>query len=71
MLGIISMHSSARTLETYKVDMLDRGQTHERIERVSQSLEGLAKTLVPVKFSGTIANATSSENKSTQKGRRL
>ena len=71
MLGIISMHSSARTLETYKVDMLDRGQTHERIERVSQSLEGLSKTLVPVKISGTITNVTSSENKSTQKGRRL
>lgn len=70
-LGIISMHSSARTLEAYKVDMLDRGQTAERIERVSKSLEGLSKTLVPVKISGTITNATSSDNKSTQKGKRI
>lgn len=66
MLGIISMISESRTLESYKIDMLGRGQTKERIEDVSQSLEELAETLV-----------TSSKNNivtpthSTQKGTRL
>lgn len=70
MLGIISMVSSARTLETYKIDMLDRGQTQARIEGVSKSLDGLSTALVPVKVSGTIAKTTS-DKKSTQKGKRL
>lgn len=70
MLGIISMVSSARTLETYKIDMLDRGQTQSRIEGVSKSLNGLSTALVPVKVSGTIAKTTS-DKKSTQKGKRL
>ena len=70
MLGIISMISSSRTLETYKIDMLDRGQTKARIEGVSKSLEGLSTALVPVKVSGAISK-TSSDKKSTQKGKRL
>lgn len=70
MLGIISMVSSTRTLETYKIDMLDRGQTQARIEGVSKSLKGLSTALVPVKVSGTIAKTTS-DKKSTQKGKRL
>lgn len=70
MLGIISMVSSTRTLETYKIDMLDRGQTQARIEGVSKSLKGLSTALVPVKVSGTITK-TSSDKKSTQKGKRL
>ncbi len=70
MLGIISMVSSARTLDTYKIDMLDRGQTQARIKGVSESLKGLSTALVPVKVSGTITK-TSSEKKSTQKGKRL
>ena len=70
MLGIISMVSSARSLETYKIDMLDRGQTQARIEGVSKSLEGLSTALVPVKVTGAIAK-TASDNKSTQKGKRL
>lgn len=70
MLGVISMVSSARTLETYKVDMLGRGQTQERIESVSRSLKGLSTALVPVKVSGAITQ-TESTQKSTQKGKRL
>lgn len=70
MLGIISMVSSTRTLEAYKVDMLGRGQTQKRIEGVSKSLENLSTALVPVKISGTIAKTTS-DKKSTQKGKRL
>lgn len=70
MLGIISMVSATRTLETYKVDMLDRGQTQARIEGVSNSLKGLSNSLVPVKVTGAIAKTTS-DKKSTQKGRRI
>lgn len=70
MLGIISMVSSSRTLDTYKIDMKDRGQTQARIEGVSKSLENLSTALVPVKVTGTIT--TSSTNKrSIQKGKRL
>lgn len=70
MLGIISMVSASRDLETYKIDMKGRGQTKERIEGVSSSLKGLSTSLVPVKVNGTITK-TSSNNKTTQKGRRL
>lgn len=70
MLGIISMVSSARTLETYKVDMLGRGQTQERIEGVSASLAGLSSSLVPVTVNGNITKTTS-EKKSTQRAKRL
>lgn len=70
MLGVISMVSSSRTLEAYKIDMLDRGQTQARIECVSDSLKSLSTALVPVKVSGTITKTTS-DKKSTQKGKRL
>lgn len=70
MLGIISMTSNARTLETYKVDMLDRGQTKERIQGVSESLKNLSNALVPVTVTGDIAK-TSSNQKTTQRGKRL
>lgn len=70
MLGIISMLSSSRTLETYKIDMKGRGQTTARIEGVSKSLESLSTALVPVKINGTITT-TGSGKKSTQKGKRL
>lgn len=45
MLGIISMVSEARTLESYKVDMRGRGQTQARIDGVSESLEGLSNII--------------------------
>ena len=70
MLGIISMISSARTLDTYKIDMLDRGQTQERIEGVSRSLEGLSSSLVPVKVVGDVIGGVG-EKKSTQRGQRI
>ncbi len=62
MLGIISMISETRTLESYKIDMQGRGQTKERINCVSESLVGL---------SNIINTSNDIENKSTQKGRRL
>lgn len=71
MLGIISMVSSARDLETYKIDMKDRGQTQARIEGVSKSLENLSTALVPVKIKGTVAATTSSSKRTTQRGKRL
>lgn len=71
MLGIISMLSSARSLETYKIDMKDRGQTQARIEGVSKSLENLSTALVPVKIKGTVAATTSSSKRTTQRGKRL
>ncbi len=70
MLGIISMVSSARTLDTYKIDMLDRGQTQARIDGVSKSLESLSTSLVPVKVSGTITKSSSSK-KTSEKGKRI
>lgn len=70
MLGVISMVSSSRTLDTYKIDMLDRGQTQARIEGVSESLSALSNALVPVKVTGTITTTTS-KDKSSQKGKRL
>lgn len=70
MLGIISMLSSKRTLDTYKIDMLDRGQTTQRIENVSKSLKNLSTSLVPVKIDGTITR-TSSSQRNINKGRRL
>lgn len=71
MLGVISMHSGARTLSTYKVDMLDRGQTHERIASVSKSLDSLSKALVPVKVTGDIVKASPSSKKSNERGKRI
>ncbi len=62
MLGIISMVSKSRTLESYKVDMNGRGQTTERINNVCQSLEGLANI---------IGKTSDDESTSTQRGKRL
>ena len=71
MLGIISMISSTRTLETYKIDMLDRGQTQKRIEGVTKSLKGFSTALVP-RVTGDISTfPSSSSKKTTQKGKRL
>ena len=70
MLGIISMVSNSRTLDTYKVDMLDRGQTKERIEGVTSSLKKLSGSILPVKVEGTITKTTS-VNKSKEKGKRI
>lgn len=66
MLGIISMVSESRTLETYKIDMLGRGQTQSRIDGVSESLSGLASTITPSTGNNIISPAHS-----TQKGTRL
>lgn len=69
MLGIISMVYGKRTLDTYKIDMKNRGQTAERIGQVTDSLAGLSTSLVPVTVNGNVA--TTSARKSTTKGRRI
>lgn len=66
MLGIISMVSESRTLETYKIDMLDRGQTQSRIDGVSKSLRGLSNIII-----STGVNGGGTVPQSTQKGKRL
>lgn len=66
MLGIISMVSESRTLETYKIDMLGRGQTQSRIDGVSESLSGFAGTIPQSAGNNIITPAHS-----TQKGKRL
>lgn len=45
MLGVIAMIGD-RSLNDYKVDMLDRGQTQQRITSVSSALDNLSKSLV-------------------------
>ncbi len=70
MLGIISMVSSMRTLDTYKEDMEERGQTKTRIANVSESLKDFSTTLIPVKINGDI-ELTASAKKTTEKGTRL
>lgn len=69
MLGIISMVSSTRTLDSYKIDMKNRGQTNARIASVSKSLENLSTALVPVKMTGDIT--TTSSGRTTQRAKRL
>lgn len=69
MLGIIAMVSSTRTLDAYKIDMKDRGQTRARIEGVSKSLENLSTALVPVKMTGDIT--TTASGKTTSRAKRL
>lgn len=71
MLGIIAMCSKSRTLKSYKVDMLERGQTKERIERVSKSLDGLSKALVPTNVTNVNLTNTKSTKKEGNKGKRI
>lgn len=68
-LGVISMVSQQRNLDTYMIDMKDRGQTQARISGVSSSLEKLSTALVPVSTNGTIA--TTAEKKTTSRGKRI
>ena len=69
LLGVISMVSQSRDLETYMIDMKDRGQTQKRIDGVSSSLKNLSTSLVPINIDGTIA--TTATNKSSSKAKRL
>lgn len=69
MLGVLSLIKDG-DLKSYKVDMLDRGQTNERIESVDRMLLGLSNALVPT---ATINNLQKSEgtNRSRNKNSRL
>lgn len=69
-LGIISMLTQSRDLDSYKVDMLDRGQTQHRIESVSNSLKSLSTALSVVNVTNG-AVTTTAEKKTTSKAKRL
>ncbi len=69
MLGIIAMVSSTRTLDSYVIDMGTRGQTPERIRSVSESLQSLSTSLVPVAVTGDII--PTSGKKTGTSGKRL
>ena len=70
MLGIIATVSGSRTLKSYTVDMLNRGQSTKRITGVEKSLEKFSASLEMVKVNGTIMKTTPTK-KTTQKGKRL
>lgn len=63
-LGIIAMLSNSRSLDSYTVDMLDRGQTTARIDNVKTSLKGLEKAMVPV---ASVTGLTVTKSKKTKK----
>lgn len=69
-LGIISMVSQTRDLDSYKVDMLNRGQTTKRIEDVSNSLKNLSTALAVVNVQNG-AVSTTAPKKTGSKGKRL
>lgn len=47
-LGVIAMVSRARNLQTYKLDLINRGQTKTRIASVDKSLGDFTTAIVPV-----------------------
>jgi hypothetical protein len=47
LLGTIAMVSGSRSLDTYKKDMVLRGQTDTRISTVEESLGNISKAIVP------------------------
>lgn len=49
MLGIISMISQTRDLDSYAIDMVNRGQSNSRIEEVTKALGPLAEKLTLAK----------------------
>lgn len=65
MLGVIAMIGE-NSLDSYKVDMLDRGQTQARLEAVTGMLENLSHSMVPVQEVSALqktSNATVEKNK--------
>ena len=50
MLGAIAITSGVRTLESYEKDMMDRGQTKERIIEVSEALRKYAEKTITKKI---------------------
>lgn len=71
MLGVIAMTAGTRSLESYKVDMLDRGQNPKRITGVGSSLGNLSKALVPVSIVKGMIKVTDAKTSSSKKGTRL
>lgn len=70
MLGVIAMVFESRDMESYKVDMLDKGQTAKRIATVESSLKNLSTSLAVINANADLA-AVKATNKTTSKGKRL
>ena len=70
LLGTIALIND-RDLESYKVDMLDRGQTNARIESVDRMLTGLSNSLVPTATVNGLQKSDSAINKRNSKNNRL
>ena len=70
MLGVIAMVGET-DLDTYKVDMLDRGQTRARIESVNSTLLDLSKALVPTKVVTEIQRSGNTITRKSNKNTRL
>lgn len=69
-LGVIAMVSNSRDMDSYKVDMLERGQTEKRICDVSKSLKNLSTSLAVYNQNADIT-LTKATKKSEAKGKRL
>jgi len=64
MLGAIALTTGVRTLETYKADLLSRGQTETRIQNVHEALQGLSDRIsrndqhnITLHIKGTVGDA--------------
>ena len=68
MLSVIAMVGET-DLKNYKVDMLDRGQTSDRIDSIDRMLGNISKSLVPVTKVENIAISNSHRNRSNGSNR--
>lgn len=68
MLGVISMIGN-KDLENYKIDMLDRGQTNERIASVDKMLKGLSNSLVPMTTVSGLQKSTRNQGRENKNKR--
>ena len=71
MLGIINMVMQTMDLEEYKLDMLNRGQTNQRIESVTKSLKDLSTALSVINVKTDVTAATTPGKKAKNKVTRL
>jgi len=69
-LGVISMVSNTRDLDSYKIDMINRGQTQKRIIDVEESLKNLSTSLA-VSSVNTDITTTQATKKATSKAKRI
>ena len=70
MLGLISTNSGKRDLDSFTVDMKNRGQTTKRIETVRSSLAENSKALV-VKVDGSNLPTKNASSRKSSGGKKL